>query len=664
MGDLVSIFGGSFTPPIKLPPPPADQQLLQAIRDAGLTPPQYVQLDGILHRFNSGEKGKKKNGWYCAYADGVPAGRFGCWKEGIEVAWTAEVDREITDADRMAMSLRQSEAKSKRDAERKLWQEAAADTAEIIWSGCGPANADHPYLATKGIQPHGTRITGDGRLVVPVYDREGEIISLQYIDGEGNKKYAFGGKMVGARFLIGPVNGQTIFVVEGFATGASVHEATQMPTWVAFGKGGLGELATNLRASHGPQANIIIVADNDESGDGYKYAKDAAEKANCRVVMPPVTGDANDYVNNGGDLHTLLFPPVDGWLVSADDFSSQPRPIKWLVKKWLQDEALMMVHGPSGGGKTFVVLDWCMRIASDFSDWNGFKVNNGSVLYLAGEGHHGLRGRIAAWKQHHNVAKLNMWLSQSGCDLNKADGYNRVCESIRALGELPRLIVVDTLHRFLDGSENDTQDARTMIDACGALTREFGCAVLLVHHTGVSDEAQHRARGSSAWKAALEVELSVIPNGESRMISQKKMKDGEEQEPIYIDLQSVAIEGWFDEDGDQVTSVVPVATNPPADKPKKESKLSSFMKIFEAAWWASGAEEYEDKPYVTRAAFYNHLITAMAMSDASAKQNLKPSEPTRIIGSLLVSQIIEPIGNGWRVQDKIFASSLKIAKQG
>ena len=52
-----------------------------------------------------------------------------------------------------------------------------------------------------------------------------------------------------------------------------------------------------------------------------------------------------------------------------------------------------------------------------------------------------------------------------------------------------------------------------MLNACNGLMKEFDCSVLLVHHTGVSEEAQHRARGSSAWRGALDVEISVVPGG-------------------------------------------------------------------------------------------------------------------------------------------------------
>jgi putative DNA primase/helicase len=98
------------------------------------------------------------------------------------------------------------------------------------------------------------------------------------------------------------------------------------------------------------------------------------------------------------------------------------------------------------------------------------------VVYLAGEGHHGLRGRVAAWKQHKAVTALDMWLSRHGLDLNTPQGYQKTADAIRALPNSPEIIVVDTLHRFLDGDENSAQDAKGMLDACAALINEFEAA--------------------------------------------------------------------------------------------------------------------------------------------------------------------------------------------
>jgi putative DNA primase/helicase len=93
-------------------------------------------------------------------------------------------------------------------------------------------------------------------------------------------------------------------------------------------------------------------------------------------------------------------------------------------------------------------------------EWFGNKVRHGAVVYLAGEGHHGLRGRVAAWKQHKAVGGLDMWLSRHGLDLNTPQGYQKTVDAIRALPSVPEIIVVDTLHRHLWGDENSALDAK------------------------------------------------------------------------------------------------------------------------------------------------------------------------------------------------------------
>jgi hypothetical protein len=322
-----------------------------------------------------------------------------------------------------------------------------------------------------------------------------------------------------------------------------------------------------------------------------------------------------------------------------------------------------MVHGPSGGGKTFVVLDWCLRMASGTEDWAGHKVRQGNVVYLAGEGHHGLRGRVAAWKHHHKAGKLAMWLSKDGCDLNTPTGYLKVVEQVRMLKDRPSVIVVDTLHRFLAGDENSAQDAKTMLDACNALMQEFNCSVILVHHTGVSDEAQHRARGSSAWRGALDIEISIVPGKDNvpMQIVQRKSKDAELAETIHVELQQVAIPGWRDEDNQQVTSAVIVQTQAPIVA-KKDSKIDSHRKTFENAWWSSGAEERNGLPYLSRSAMMEYLVQKMNVSESSAKVYIKPSATGKPIADMLVAEIIESFEHGWIVIDDTQASVMMIRK--
>jgi phage/plasmid primase-like uncharacterized protein len=668
MADLSKVLGGPWAPPPEKLVAPPEAQLIDAMRAAGLEPPEEIHFDGKIHRFKSGTKGAPghgdKPGWYLVFGDGIPAGRFGCWRAGMEVTWRADVGRKLTQTEEMSHAKRLAEAKALRDAAIERQHQVASETVEKIWTTANPANAEHPYLAKKGIDVHGARITGDGRLVLPLYDQDGTLATLQYIDHEGGKLYHPGGQTGGKFWMVGSLDEPgTLFVAEGFATAATIHETTGRPVAVAYSASNLVPVTGILREMHSATQDIVIVADHDQSGVGQRYAEQASAKYGARMVMPPILGDANDYAQAGHDLAGLLMPIKDDWLIPADDFCAQPNPISWLVKRWIQSQALVMVHGPSGGGKTFVVLDWCLRMASGTEDWAGHKVRHGNVVYLAGEGHHGLRGRVAAWKHHHKAGKLAMWLSKDGCDLNTPTGYLKVVEQVRMLKDRPSVIVVDTLHRFLAGDENSAQDAKTMLDACNALMMEFNCSVILVHHTGVAEEAQHRARGSSAWRGALDIEISIVPGKEGvpMQIVQRKSKDAELAETIHVELQQVAIPGWRDEDDQQVTSAVIVQAQAPTVT-KKDSKIDSHRKTFENAWWSSGAEERNGLPYLSRSAMMDYLVQKMNVSEASAKVYIKPSATGKPIADMLVAEIIEAFEHGWTVIDDTQASAMLIRK--
>ena len=668
MADLSNILGGPWAPAPEKRVDPPETQLIDAIKAAGLEPPDEVHLDGKIHRFRSGTKGSPghgdKPGWYLVFGDGVPAGRFGCWRSGIEVTWRADVGRKLTQTEEMAHARRIAEAKALRDAELQRQREVAAVTVESIWTSAQAASPEHPYLQRKGIQTHGARITGDGRLVVPLYDADGSISSLQYIDHDGGKLYHPGGQTGGKFWQLGSLDEPgTLYVAEGFATAATIHETTNRPVVIAYSASNLVPVTGTLREMYGAQQELVIVADNDKSGVGQRYAEQACAKYGARMVMPPETGDANDYAQAGNDLASLLTPAKDGWLVPVDDFSAQPSPISWLVKRWLQSQALIMVHGPSGGGKTFVVLDWCLRMASGVQDWCGQKVKAGNVVYLAGEGHHGLRGRIAAWKKHHNAGALSMWLSKDGCDLNTPAGYLQVIEQIRLLQEKPDVVVVDTLHRFLSGDENSAQDAKTMLDACNKLMLEFDCSVILVHHTGVSEEAQHRARGSSAWRGALDIEISVVPGKKDvpMQLVQRKSKDAELANTVFLELQQVTITGWYDEDNQPVTSAVVVQAKAPPEPKKGGSKLDEHRKMFENAWWACGAEERDGLPYLSRSGLKDKLLQD-GNAERTVRNMVNPSYADKLIGALLNAEIIDASEHGWTVIDEVQGSAMVLRK--
>ena len=656
MGNLTGVFGANFKPAESKP---LIEQMESAFLNAGLEIPQPIQVDGNIHRYSTNGKSGDSAGWYIFYPDKVVCGSLGCWRENISVNFKQHMTRELSPVEQMMITRRMAEAKERRQEEQKRKHERAADTVDQIWSNAGNASNEHPYLIRKQVSNHGLRITGDGRLIVPMTNIDGETTSLQYIPNEGSKKFHPGGAVKGCFYSIGS-HTETIYIAEGYATAASIHEATNQLVFIAFSANNIKLLAPIIREKYGNAASICIVGDNDESQVGQKAANEAALSINARSVIPPVTGDANDFAVSGGDLAGLLKPAMDDFLIPADDFSSQPAPISWLIKRWLQKEALIMVHGPSGGGKTFTVLDMALRICSGGGDWHGHKTSPGSVVYLAGEGHHGLRGRIAAWKQENGNKKLDMWLSKSGCDLNKAEGFNRVVDSISALNTNPDLIIVDTLHRFLAGDENSSQDAKTMLDACAAIMERFNCSVLLVHHTGVSDETQHRARGSSAWRGALDIEISIKP-GETMEVIQRKSKDAEMANTIYGELKSVPIKGWLDEDNEQVTSAVFSPSAPPEEK-KKDSKVAESVKLFERCWFDSGAEiDDKRRPYISTSALVEGLIKT-GLKESTAKNYVKPSYERGLMYDLAIGNIVEKYSHGFSIIDTAYSASFMIKR--
>jgi hypothetical protein len=172
---------------------------------------------------------------------------------------------------------------------------------------------------------------------------------------------------------------------------------------------------------------------------------------------------------------------------------------------------------------------------------------------------------------------------------------------------------------------------------------EFNCTVILVHHTGVSDEAQHRARGSSAWRGALEIEISIVPGkGDSPMeIIQRKSKDSELAEPLYCTLHSIEIEGWIDEDGEPVKSAVIEFAEAPV-KAKKESNVDKNIRIFKGAWWQSGAEVgVGGMPVISRSALIQYLVNEGLYAEKGIRNQMTPTKHNGFIGTLVVPELIK-----------------------
>lgn len=644
----------------------ADEQIRDAMIEHGIEPPLNIQIPSKeFVRFSKSGNGNKKPRFYrFDMINGIVYGVFGCWSENKTINFKQQTDRALTAHEIELFNIAKKNLELETKKQKEQQQQNAIKTLQQIWEGLPDATDDHPYLINKKINNHGLRVTiGDDRLVYPLYNDSGELCSIQYISGDGKKQNYKG---VSAKNLVN-VFGHTddasrVFIATGYSTCASIYESTNEPVISVLGDSNL-QGGVEYALKHYSNAKIFLIVDNDS--DKKNSGQNAAAKIISdypsinSLIIPTIGHDANDYVNSGGDLESLIDNACgqsdDEWLVEADDFCSKPAPIKWLVKNWIPQNSLIMMHGPSGGGKTFAVLDMCCHITTGASEWQNHIVKKGSVVYLAGEGHHGLKARLAAWKQQHGADTLGkFYLSRGGCNLNSVEGLSLVTQQIDKLKEPPSLIVVDTLHRFLDGDENTAKDAKSMLDACAELTYRYNCSVMLVHHTGVSAESQHRARGSSAWRGALDIEISVQPKDGVIEFIQYKNKDAELTKSKVFELESVEIDGWFDDDEEQVTSAV-IKQSDRVPTPKKDKAAENHSKTFSDAWVNSSQELVDNKPYITKSNVRDYLQTLVdegEITAGTAKQAIKSSNKRGLIGCLMLKGIIKEWQDGWILLDE------------
>jgi len=520
--------------------------------------------DGEIHRVPhiSSKKGAV-DGWYILHLSGkIPVGVAGCWKEPtFESKWMADIGRSMSFSERLEHDKWVGEFKAKREADRVASQQVAAEKAEDEVSTYADASADHPYLVRKRIEPHGIKIDRAGRLVVPVSDNQGEILSYQTIDAEGNKRFLKGGKIEGGFYELRG-NRKVIFIGEGFATCASIHQATGFTTLVAFDCGNLAKVAKSAKEMF-LGSRIVICADNDqftEGNPGIAKAKAAASLVFGEIVYPTFNeSDLPSKPTDFNDLHTLqgieavkeqiervALPAIDklAFEFSRAD-SLELTEIKWVVDDYIEADSLAQVFGDPGGGKSFVAIDLACCVATG-KPWHGHDVKQGSVFYIAGEGHNGLARRLKAWQIGNgtSLAGVPLYKSHRAAQLYDATEAAVVAESIKQLSAeancIPSMIVIDTLARNHGGDENSTQDMNAFIQHLDVYLRQpWKCCVMVVHHSGVADK--DRSRGSTALKGALDAEYKCQLDSGTKTIAfeSKKMKDAEMPSPKNFQITQV-----------------------------------------------------------------------------------------------------------------------------
>ena len=290
------------------------------------------------------------------------------WKLARQNGW--QPTKPYTPPSAEELERRKAESEAKRlaaERERQQTQQKVKITAQKIWQSSRPASLIHPYLAAKGIT-NPDAIAGlrqneykdNDNLIIPVL-YENEIVNLQSINQDGGKRFLAGGQVQGAYAFIGKaedVEKVGVVMAEGYATAASIYEATGKPVIIAFDAGNMVAVAERLAQNLPQNVPVVVAVDNDASQTGIKKARQAVALLGDRATAiqpeftmtqiqqyqkgkgvdekgrPPLPSDFNDLHQLAG-LEAVRQTFKEGInLVPKPDISSQEQTIADELEAW------------------------------------------------------------------------------------------------------------------------------------------------------------------------------------------------------------------------------------------------------------------------------------------------------------------------------------------
>lgn len=297
--------------------------VLEQLQSFGLIV-QHLEL-GRLRRCKVVDSNQESRGWYALHeitsdtGDSLIVGSYGIWHGAENNAQKVRLDKanKLTREQSEALKDRIAQDKRRARAQRQAAAEKASLKASGVWKK-SLTEGDSEYLARKGIQPYGVRYTESGSIVIPMLDTTGTVHGIQFIlpsDHPHKKKtgrdktfWPAGLSMKGCFFQIGGTPRDILLIAEGYATAATLHEATGFPVAVAFNANNLLPVCQALKKRY-QSVNFLVCGDDDyltEGNPGVTCANAAALAVSGSWIVPTFTEDrAGKKFTDFNDLHKL-----------------------------------------------------------------------------------------------------------------------------------------------------------------------------------------------------------------------------------------------------------------------------------------------------------------------------------------------------------------------
>lgn len=570
-------------------------ECMSQMRDRECCPDKLELGTASFVRFNP-NGGRKKPCFYKADTWVDHLGRdhlscvYGSWEGGME----AHTFQESTNASTLTEQDKTRIEKEKLEWQKKIKllqkEERIKKIKEIntTWKALetrpNDTYFDDSYFKRKRVEGYGLRYGfddyGNYAAVMPLKNTDGTITGLQYIYKDG-KKIIHGVKK-GSFHMLGEIRdastGDTIYVVEGYATGASIFKVSHALTCIACDCHNLDAVISKLTMRY-KDLIIVIAADDDTTKNGVaradnpgrECAERAVEKYDCKAIYPFFDGE-----ETGSDFNDLMIECGDSALVSQlNDKSFEikfcvykdlvkmklPEPIYFLYP-WLCTDSMVLLYGYRGLGKTFFALTiaYALAVGEDVFGWKSAKAVK--VLYVDGEMPlFRIQERLklisdmfCEKRLTENLAFMNMGLQEARLpSITDPEGQKVVIRNARAFNA--DIVIFDNISSLTSSREKENDASFwAPIQELGLRLKHLGILPMFVHHTGklppkgvsFNADKMKSPRGSSKLEDVLDVSIGLFPMEETSPVDGAAfevhfMKSrnfyGEDAEPFVLELK-------------------------------------------------------------------------------------------------------------------------------
>lgn len=212
-------------------------------------------------------------------------------------------------------------------------------------------------------------------------------------------------------------------------------------------------------------------------------------------------------------------------LVSAKDLVNMPASsFSYLWGNYIQSDSLCAITGSSDAGKTSILRQLAISIATKQSTFLGQKLNarHGKVIYLSTED--GKKATAEHLKKQVGEDFANTDLNGLGFLFDVRNPVEVITNELQ-LAKFD-LIIIDCFGDFFNGSINDSGQVRKALEPLKRLCFKHDCACIVLHHIGKRTESGPANKSNILGSTAFE--------GAMRFVMELRKEDGGKVRKLYF----------------------------------------------------------------------------------------------------------------------------------